>query len=243
MGNRPGHAGYLEHTHRLAALTGLNAAFCRWALRLRRRLHGYALAPATTVRHCGVAVGRARRGVQGQLARFGRRLANPGMPRPSLRPAIARADAIIAAMHDALLWELNSGLQQGGATLAIQSCHMDSDRVAQRVGRRRGCRGRANQRPAAQSRQRAEVRAAPLVIANAGRRAKDVAGFAVDLGGKLGVLRPIAEEPRCAACHGPADKFVTAVRAELRMGIRSTAPSASTTATSGGGTWVGYRRG
>ena len=116
----------------------------------------------------------------------------------------------------ALLWEAPTpGCIVLGLTLAIQSCHIDSDRVAQRVGREEGVAAGANQRPAADLTNAPKSWAAPLVNANAGRRAKDVAGFAVDLGEKLGVLRPIAEQPRCAACHGPADKFITAVRAEL----------------------------
>ena len=35
----------------------------------------------------------------------------------------------------------------------------------------------------------------PLVKANAGRQAKSVDGFVVDLGDRVGVLRPIAERP------------------------------------------------
>ena len=154
-------------------------------------------------------------GLQAQTSGSGAAWPIPDAP-ASLRPAIARADAIIAAMHDALLWELTSGLQQGGATLAIKSCHIDSDRVAQRVGREEGvAAGRTSDRLRNPT-NAPKSWAAPIVKANAGRRAKDVAGFAVDLGEKLGVLRPIAEQPRCAACHGPADKFITAVHAELK---------------------------
>jgi hypothetical protein len=57
--------------------------------------------------------------------------------------------------------------------------------------------------------------AVDLVKANAGRQARDVDGFAVDLGNKIGVLRPIAQRPLCANCHGPADRLSPAVRAEL----------------------------
>jgi uncharacterized protein DUF3365 len=133
-----------------------------------------------------------------------------------LRPAISRADVIIAAMHDALLWELNSALEQGGPTLAIKSCHIDSTRVSQRVGREEGvAAGRTSDRlrnPTNAPR----PWAAPIVKANAGRRAQDVPGFVVDLGDKVGVLRPVAQRARCGSCHGRQDKFSTAVRAELR---------------------------
>jgi hypothetical protein len=133
-----------------------------------------------------------------------------------LRPAISRGNAVIAAMHDALLWELNSGLEQGGPLLAIKSCHIDSARVAERVGREEGlAAGRTSDRlrnPTNAPR----AWAAPLVRANAGRRAQDVEGFAVDLGEKVGVLRPVAQRTACAGCHGQSDQFSTAVRAELK---------------------------
>ena len=57
--------------------------------------------------------------------------------------------------------------------------------------------------------------AAPLVRANAGRTARSVEGFAVDLGDKVGVLRPIVERPMCAGCHGPAEKLHPAVKLAL----------------------------
>ena len=132
-----------------------------------------------------------------------------------LRPAISRADLIIAAMHDALLWELNSGLEQGGALLAIKSCHIDSARVSQRVGQQEGvASGRTSDRlrnPTNTPR----PWASSIVKENAGRRVKDVGGFAVDLGDKVGVIRPISERPQCASCHGRPEKFSTAIRAEL----------------------------
>jgi hypothetical protein len=45
--------------------------------------------------------------------------------------------------------------------------------------------------------------------------ARDVDGFVVDLGDAVGVMRPLAERPVCANCHGPADGLSGAVRQEL----------------------------
>ena len=133
-----------------------------------------------------------------------------------LRHAISRADVIIATMHDALLWELNSGLEQGGPTLAIKSCHIDAARVAQRIGRQEGvASGRTSDRlrnPLNTPR----PWSAPLVEANAGKRAQHVDGFAVDLGDRVGVMRPIAQRARCASCHGRPEQFSTAIRDELK---------------------------
>jgi hypothetical protein len=133
-----------------------------------------------------------------------------------LRPAISRADLVIATIHDALLWELNSAMEEGGEILATKSCHVDATWIAQRVGRAEGvAAGRTSDRlrnPANAPR----AWAAPIVEANAGRRVRDVDGFAVDLGNKVGVIRPIAQRPICTGCHGQPAKFNTAVRADLR---------------------------
>ena len=48
------------------------------------------------------------------------------------------------------------------------------------------------------------------------RRVQEVEGFAVDLGDKVGVMRPMAHRPQCGSCHGRPDKFSTAIRAELK---------------------------
>jgi len=134
----------------------------------------------------------------------------------ALRPAVSRADIVIVTMHDALLRELDSGLEKGGPARAIKSCHIDAAWVAQRVGRQEGiAAGRTGDRlrnPLNAPR----PWAAPIVAANVARRAADVDGFAVDLGDKLGVLRPIAQRPSCAACHGRQDELSAAIRTELR---------------------------
>jgi hypothetical protein len=55
-----------------------------------------------------------------------------------------------------------------------------------------------------------------LVESDAGRRAKDVDGYVVDLADKIGLLRPIAQRSLCATCHGRPDKLAPEVRRVLR---------------------------
>jgi hypothetical protein len=134
-----------------------------------------------------------------------------------LHDSIARADVIVVSMQDALLRELTDMLAEGGPAFAIRSCHIDVAWIIQRIGRQRGvAAGRTSDRlrnPANAPTQWA----APLVKANAGRQARDVDGFAVELGSSVGVLRPIAQRPVCASCHGPADRLEPAVAAELKQ--------------------------
>jgi len=132
----------------------------------------------------------------------------------NLQPLIARADLMIATMHDAVLHELADAIDAGGADKAILSCHIESVMVTQRFAREGIAGGRTSDRlrnPTNAPR----AWAAPLVKSYAGRMARDIDGFAVDLGDKVGVLRPISERPICASCHGPAEHLSAKVRQEL----------------------------
>ncbi len=132
-----------------------------------------------------------------------------------LRMVVSRADLIILTMHDALLRELQEGLARGGPRSAMAACHTNSAAVSWRVARGEGiASGRTSDRLRNPT-NTAPPWAAPLVQANAGRRARDVDGFAVDLGSKVGVLRPIVLQPMCIGCHGPADHISPEVRQML----------------------------
>jgi hypothetical protein len=132
-----------------------------------------------------------------------------------VRPEIARADLIVVAMQDAILRELNDAFAKGGPGYAIGFCHLDATFTSQRIGREDGiAAGRTSDRlrnPTNAPR----PWAAALVKAHAGRPASEVAGFAVDLGDRIGVLRPIAERAMCGGCHGPADTLSPAVKSVL----------------------------
>jgi hypothetical protein len=135
----------------------------------------------------------------------------------ALKDPISRADLIVVvSLQDALLRELTHSLEQGGPEFAIRSCHIDVVGAIRRVEGQPGiAAGRTSDRlrnPANTPR----AWAAPLVRANAGRPARDIDGFVVDLGSAVGVLRPIVEQPMCASCHGPADKITPAVAAALK---------------------------
>jgi hypothetical protein len=119
-------------------------------------------------------------------------------------------------MQAALLRELTHALEQGGPALALQSCHVDVAGIIQRIGWQEGLEaGRTSDRLRSPG-NRPRPWAAPLVAANAGRRTRDIPGFVVDLGAKVGVMQPIVQRPMCAACHGPTDRISPDVRAALR---------------------------
>jgi hypothetical protein len=129
-----------------------------------------------------------------------------------LRPAVARADLVVVAMQDAVLRELTDALSRGGAASAISFCHLDATFMAQRVGKEEGiAAGRTSDRLRNPT-NAPKPWAAALVQSNAGKQARSVEGFVVDLGENVGVLRPISERAMCAGCHGPVEKLSPGVK-------------------------------
>ena len=134
---------------------------------------------------------------------------------PGLRLAVQHGDLVIASIQSALLSELTRELDQGGTAGAIKSCHLDATSAAYRIARAEGVvAGRTSDRlrnPTNAPR----PWAAPIVQRYAGARISELDGFVVDLGDRIGVLRPIAERPICAGCHGPIEDIRPSVRKEL----------------------------
>ena len=133
-----------------------------------------------------------------------------------LRPAISRADVIVVAIQDAVLRELNDALARGSTTSGSAFCHVDVTAIIQRVSREDGITaGRTSDRlrnPA----NAPKAWAAPFVAAHAGRQAKAVDGYAIDLGERIGVLRPIVEQPMCGGCHGTPKQISAGVKLLLQ---------------------------
>lgn len=133
-----------------------------------------------------------------------------------LRPALERADRLIVTLQGALLKELTRELERGGPAAAMKACHLGTIAEVYRTIREEGvAAGRTSDRLRNPT-NAAPPWAEPIVAANAGRRASEVGGFVVELGDRVGVLRPIPVGRMCTGCHGPDAALGQAVRAELR---------------------------
>ncbi|HEU4937388.1 MAG TPA: DUF3365 domain-containing protein [Vicinamibacterales bacterium] len=133
-----------------------------------------------------------------------------------LRPEIQRADLVIAEMQNATSNELTRALSSGGPGDAIRVCHVSATTLVQRIGREEGI---AVGRTAARLRTPSNAPkpwAAPIVNRYADAKAASVDGFAVDLGDKVGVMRPVAHRAVCTPCHGVEEKLNPRVREELK---------------------------
>jgi hypothetical protein len=132
------------------------------------------------------------------------------------QPAIRHGDLIILSLHSALISELRRDLETGGVTAALASCHIDLTNAVYRAAREEGI---AAGRTSARLRNPTNVPppwAAAIVAAHPNEPSKGLDGFAVDLGTRIGLLRPIREQAMCAACHGPEQMLDGVVRKELK---------------------------
>ena len=134
----------------------------------------------------------------------------------ALRPAIEHGDLIILSIQNAVLSELTRELTEQGPAGAIQVCHISATSVIYGIGREEGvAAGRTSARLRTPS-NAARPWAAPIVARYADGPVAGVDGFAVDLGNRVGIMRPIAHRAVCSPCHGRADQLTPRVRAELK---------------------------
>lgn len=122
--------------------------------------------------------------------------------------AVARADEAAAALQQKLQARLGKALAEGGPAAAVTVCRDEAPRLAAEVAAEKGVRlGRTSDRLRSGA-NAAPSWAAAAVAASAGRKAAEVRPQLLDLGDRVGVLKPIAVAPACTRCHGkevPAD--------------------------------------
>ncbi len=134
----------------------------------------------------------------------------------AFRDAVQRGDVIVAAMQTALLAELTKEMQRGGPEGAVKACHLDATAVAQQVARKQGVAAGRTSHRLRNPTNAPRPWAASIVASHAGKPLAGTDGFVVDLGERVGLLRPIGFRGACAACHGPREQLAPAVLRELQ---------------------------
>lgn len=128
----------------------------------------------------------------------------PGAMDAATTAAVERAEAAIRALQVTLVGRLTEEWNQGGAASAVTVCRDEAQPLTRRVAAEHEVAlGRTSHRL------RNPLNAAPawavsFVQSHAATRAADAAPVNVDLGDRVGVLRPIATMEMCTACHGDA---------------------------------------
>lgn len=137
---------------------------------------------------------------------------------PELSASVARADAAIAALQKRLASRLLEELEKGGPVKALAVCRDEAQAMTAAVMKEQSIAvGRTSHR-IRNPRNAAPAWAEAHVAAGAGKRADEAGGIAVDLGDRVGVLRPIPTGAMCVTCHGAAEAFPPDLARALRDG-------------------------
>lgn len=136
----------------------------------------------------------------------------------ALKPAVARAEGAIGALAQTLMGRMKEVFAAEGPTGAIRVCRQEAQELTASIGSERGVEiGRTSHRlrnPANAPRAWVE----PFLADAAGAKASETSPVVVDLGDRVGMLKPIGLADLCLDCHG-AD-----LAAEVREEIEASYP-------------------
>lgn len=133
-------------------------------------------------------------------------------PDPAIAAAAARAEAATTALQRQLSARLLAEMGKGGPAAAVKVCRDEAQAITAEVVAEQGIEiGRTSHRlrnPANAPR----PWVAKLLPSYAGRKAEEVGPQTVDLGDRVGVVKPLPMQPLCLGCHGERSAMAPAVR-------------------------------
>ena len=147
--------------------------------------------------------------------------AGPGPVEPRQAPfaaETARAELAMNELQQALLARLKTAMDGGGPAAAVEVCRTEARTLAGAIAKKQDLElGRTSHRLRnPDNAPRAWARA--IVEGSSGLKVSAEKLRVVDLGDRVGVLRPIGTAEACTRCHGPAE--------EVRRNIGATLASA-----------------
>lgn len=129
----------------------------------------------------------------------------------ALKPALERAERAMQSLQATLLPRLRRELDAGGAIAAVSVCRDEAQTLTMQVAKEQGIALGRTSHKVRNPLNAPRPWARPLVEAAAGRKAAEVEIRVVDLGSRVGVLRPIGTAEMCTTCHGTPDTVQRAI--------------------------------
>ena len=130
-----------------------------------------------------------------------------------LEASVAKAEAAMDGLQQRLSARLAEAITSSGPVAAITVCRDEAKPIASAIAREHGVAiGRTSHRL------RNPTNVAPSWLAPMIERAAvepPTASVVVDLGDRVGVVRPLFTEARCLTCHGPAEQLAPELRDTL----------------------------
>ena len=115
---------------------------------------------------------------------------------------VERANDVIRSLQSGLVEALTAAMKEGGSVKAVSVCRDEAQAITTRVEEEKGILvGRTSHRlrnPA----NAPQPWAREVVEQAAGKKTSDVEPHTIDLGDRIGVLKPINTLGLCTGCHG-----------------------------------------
>lgn len=126
--------------------------------------------------------------------------------------AAKRGAEAMSALQTRLAGRLMAEMARGGPVAAVGVCRDEAQQLTASVSAELGVEiGRTSHR-LRNPLNVARPWVVPLLPAYAGRRAEDAGMRIVDLGDRVGVVKPLATQPLCLNCHGDRDAMAPEIR-------------------------------
>jgi len=134
---------------------------------------------------------------------------------PDLAAPAAVADSAVRALQQRLGSRLFEEMGRGGPVAAIEVCRTEAQTITQAVAAEQGVTLGRTSHLVRNPRNSARDWVAPYVARSEGTKAADVSPVVVDLGNRVGLLRPIGISGPCLQCHGGPDDLAPGIAAVL----------------------------
>lgn len=132
----------------------------------------------------------------------------PDLAPAALAPAVARADSTFASLQRRLGGRLMAELDSGGPAAAIPVCRDSAQLLTAEIAEASGIRvGRTSDRLRNPGNVPPSWARRHVSAITPGMKASDFAPVVIDLGDRIGLLRPIPTQELCLKCHGDPASF------------------------------------
>lgn len=135
----------------------------------------------------------------------------------ALKDAVARAEAGMGALGAQLLPRLVKALGEGNEVSALKVCQLEAQSLTAEVAAKQDMQlGRTSFR-VRNTKNAPREWALPWVLRGENQLASKEPVRVVDLGDRVGVLKPIPTQSVCLKCHGGSETFSSELKAALKQ--------------------------
>lgn len=131
------------------------------------------------------------------------------------KPALQRGDQAMGALQKSLFDKLQAAMSAGGPAAAITVCRDDAQEISAAVAQKQGIQMGRTSHKLRNPKNAPRDWVKPLLASAEGKKVQQVQPMAVDLGDRIGMVKPLGVMPLCVSCHGPKERIPADVQAVI----------------------------